>query len=74
MRTFLGTSKSKAQAKEIAKANWKIWRLITHPDSSITFSDILVMDLDDIEEANGALDYHEELVKKAKEKNKIKGR
>ncbi|GAC40861.1 hypothetical protein [Paenibacillus popilliae] len=54
---------SKHEAKERARRNWAQWRLLLS-DISITYSDLNLMDDDDIMEANAALDIHMEVLKK----------
>ncbi|CAH1190300.1 hypothetical protein PAECIP111893_00264 [Paenibacillus plantiphilus] len=48
---------SKQEAEQRARLNWAQWRLLLS-DMSITYSDLLQMDDDDIAEANAALDIH----------------
>jgi hypothetical protein len=54
---------SKKQAKERARQNWPQWRLLLS-DMSITYSDLALMDDDDLAEANAALDIHIEQQRK----------
>lgn len=48
---------SKSEATERANANWMMWRLLLS-DMSITYSDLMIMNHDDMAEANAALDIH----------------
>ncbi|WP_379142368.1 hypothetical protein [Paenibacillus sp. sgz500992] len=59
---------SKSEAKRRALENWGQWRLLLS-DMGITYSDLLIMDDDDVAEANAALDIH---IKQQKELNKSK--
>ncbi|UVI28166.1 hypothetical protein [Paenibacillus spongiae] len=59
---------SKREAKDRAQRNWPVWRLLLS-DMSITYSDLDLMDDDDIAEANAALDIYIDQQKK-KEKQK----
>ncbi|RAR39667.1 hypothetical protein [Paenibacillus sp. MDMC362] len=54
---------SNQEAKERARRNWLQWRLLLS-DMSITYSDLDLMDDDDILEANAALDLYMEQQKK----------
>lgn len=54
---------SNQEAKERARRNWPQWRLLLS-DMSITYSDLNLMDDDDILEANAALDLYMEQQKK----------
>lgn len=54
---------SNQEAKERARRNWLQWRLLLS-DMSITYSDLNLMDDDDILEANAALDLYMEQQKK----------
>ncbi|ETT58179.1 hypothetical protein MHI43_12085 [Paenibacillus sp. FSL H8-0457] len=54
---------SNQEAKERASRNWLQWRLLLS-DMSITYSDLNLMDDDDILEANAALDLYMEQQKK----------
>lgn len=54
---------SNQEAKERARRNWPQWRLLLS-DMSITYSDLDLMDDDDILEANAALDLYMEQQKK----------
>lgn len=60
---------SKTEAKRRAIENWPQWRLLLS-DMGITYSDLLIMDDEDIAEANAALDMHIESMKKANKSNK----
>lgn len=59
---------SKTEAKRRATENWPQWRLLLS-DMGITYSDLLIMDDEDLAEANAALDIH---IKQQKELNKSK--
>lgn len=59
---------SKTEAKRRAEANWSHWRLLLS-DMGITYADLLIMDDEDVAEANAALDIH---IKQQKELNKSK--
>lgn len=54
---------NKQQAKDRARQNWPQWRLLLS-DMSITYSDLALMDDEDLAEANAALDLHIEQQKK----------
>lgn len=54
---------SKTEATRRARENWGQWRLLLS-DMGITYSDLLIMDDDDVAEANAALDLQEEANKK----------
>ncbi|WP_148089722.1 hypothetical protein [Paenibacillus xylanexedens] len=59
---------TKKVAKDRAKRNWLMWRLLLS-DMSITYSDLNNMDEDDLLEANAALDIHiEQMNKQTKKK------
>jgi len=60
---------SKREAKRRALENWGQWRLLLS-DMGITYSDLLIMDDDDVAEANAALDVHIAELKKANKGNK----
>ncbi|MDQ0169183.1 hypothetical protein [Paenibacillus tundrae] len=55
------------EARERAKKNWPLWRLLLS-DMSITYSDLDNMDPDDLAEANAALDIHIEQMNKQNKK------
>ncbi|WP_156118714.1 hypothetical protein [Paenibacillus sp. FSL P4-0081] len=59
---------SKSEAKRRAIENWSQWRLLLS-DMGITYSDLLIMDDEDLAEANAALDIH---IKQQKDLNKSK--
>ncbi|MHA6481060.1 hypothetical protein ACX1C1_03950 [Paenibacillus sp. strain BS8-2] len=61
---------SKKKARELARANWRQWRLLLS-DMNITYSDIMQMDDDDLAEANAALDLYIE-AQERKNKNQSK--
>jgi hypothetical protein len=50
---------SKQEARERARQNWMQWRLLLS-DMNISYSDLFLMDDDDIAEANAALDLYME--------------
>jgi hypothetical protein len=54
---------SKAEAERRAKDRWPQWRLLLS-DMNITYADLLLMDEDDIREANAALDIHIQALEK----------
>lgn len=58
---------TKEKLKEEAKSNWKFWRLIFsgHFDYKTVFYE---MGMDEIDEANAALDVYEEAVKVARDR------
>lgn len=59
---------SKQEAENRARSNWPMWRLLLS-DMSITYSDLELMDQEDIMEANAALDIHiKQQQKNAKQK------
>lgn len=58
-----------SEARKRAKKNWSQWRLLLS-DMGITYSDLDKMDMDDIAEANAALDIHIEMTKKEAKKSK----
>ncbi|WP_173220919.1 hypothetical protein [Paenibacillus alba] len=60
---------SNDEARKRAERNWGMWRLLLS-DMNITYTDLDRMDLDDIAEANAALDIHIEMVKKSTEEKK----
>ncbi|WP_128102786.1 hypothetical protein [Paenibacillus sp. DCT19] len=60
---------TKKEAKNRAKRNWAMWRLLLS-DMSITYSDLDKMDDDDLAEANAALDIHMEHMEKQNKKKK----
>lgn len=60
---------TKKEAKERATRNWLQWRLLLS-DMSITYSDLYIMDEDDLLEANAALDIHNEHMEKQNKKKK----
>ncbi|WP_341348597.1 hypothetical protein [Paenibacillus sp. FSL H3-0469] len=59
---------SKTEAMRRAEANWSQWRILLS-DMGITYSDLLIMDDEDVAEANAALDIH---IKQQRELNKSK--
>ncbi|OPA77514.1 hypothetical protein BVG16_13765 [Paenibacillus selenitireducens] len=58
---------SKKEAKRRAKERWFQWRILLS-DMNITYADLMLMDDDDLAEANAALDIHIE--QQQKEMNK----
>ncbi|MNX68519.1 hypothetical protein D3C86_997070 [compost metagenome] len=58
---------SRREAENRARNNWAQWRLLLS-DMNITYSDLFLMDDDDIAEANAALD----LFQKEQDKQKSK--
>lgn len=48
---------SKKEAQRRAKERWSQWRLLLS-EMNISYSDLMIMDDDDIAEANAALDLH----------------
>ncbi|WP_340004422.1 hypothetical protein MHH52_21825 [Paenibacillus sp. FSL K6-0276] len=60
---------TKTEAKRRAIENWGQWRLLLS-DMGITYSDLLIMDDDDVAEANAALDIHIAELKKANKSKK----
>lgn len=48
---------SKKEAEQRAKRNWLQWRLLLS-DMNISYSDLNLMDHEDLAEANAALDIH----------------
>ncbi|MEI4908487.1 hypothetical protein Q8G40_30860, partial [Klebsiella pneumoniae] len=62
---------SKKEANRRAKERWKQWRLLLS-DMNISYSDLDLMDDDDIEEANAALDIHIKQQQREANKNKPK--
>lgn len=60
---------SKKEAHRRAKERWQQWRLLLS-DMNISYSDLDLMDDDDIAEANAALDIH--IKQQRQEMNKSK--
>lgn len=58
---------SRNEAKRRAREHWAQWRLLLS-DMGITYQDLLLMDDEDIAEANAALDIHIEMEKKQNKK------
>jgi hypothetical protein len=59
------------QIREKAQNNWQFWRLIL--DGNISYSDAMQMDIEEIMEANAALDLYVEKLKKQTQKGKKGG-
>lgn len=60
---------SKKEANRRANERWPQWRLLLS-DMNVTYSDLFLMDDDDIAEANAALDIYLKQQKRSTEKNK----
>ncbi|MNS43027.1 hypothetical protein D3C72_754210 [compost metagenome] len=58
---------SRTEAENRAKANWSQWRLLLS-DMNITYSDLMIMNDEDIAEANAALDIFQREQEKQKSK------
>lgn len=68
MKYFLQAQATPQQARHLVRDNWKIWRLVTSDEFSYT--EVKQMDFSEIEKANAALEYKNELIKKARNKKK----
>ena len=64
-----GQQKSKSYYRQKARGNWWFWRLVVS-ESGITYRDARNMDMEDILEANAALDIKIEQQKKEMQKAK----
>lgn len=60
---------SKREANRRANERWPQWRLLLS-DMNISYSDLFMMDDDDVAEANAALDIYLKQQKRAADKNK----
>ncbi|MBH5316704.1 hypothetical protein I6N90_02630 [Paenibacillus sp. GSMTC-2017] len=60
---------SKLEAEKRARANWSQWRLLLS-DMNISYSDLQMMDQNDLMEANAALDIYVQLQKQASRSKK----
>ncbi|GKU78565.1 hypothetical protein L3i20_v229620 [Paenibacillus sp. L3-i20] len=60
---------SKLEAEKRARANWSQWRLLLS-DMNITYSDLQMMDQNDLIEANAALDIYVQQQKQASRSKK----
>lgn len=67
-----GQQKSKSYYRQKARENWWFWRLVLS-ESGITYLDACEMDMEEIMEANAALDIKIEQQKKGVKKGRKKG-